>query len=80
MKTRKFAALRIRMKMRTQEERAWARGYRWAMKNGYESIRDCRMIAMAYAMGWISGNKRGMDVGGLKGYMEAPRHECGDCD
>jgi hypothetical protein len=58
----------------TAEERAWYRGYTWAIKNGYdentkvalgadlgdalsESIRDCRMIAMAYAMGYKNGRK-----------------------
>lgn len=60
--------------MRSQEDRAWSRGYRWAMQNGYGyeddgedsrardaaislSVRDCRIIAMAYAMGWKNGRK-----------------------
>lgn len=40
-----------------QETRAWKRGYTWAKKNGYTSIRDCRIIAMAYSKGFLNGRR-----------------------
>jgi len=48
------------------EDKAWHRGYNWAIKHGYndprsftveESTRNCRLIAMAYATGYVNGRK-----------------------
>jgi hypothetical protein len=40
-----------------QEFRAWSRGYSLAEKLGYTEIRDCRIMAMAYSLGWLNGRK-----------------------
>ena len=48
---------RIIMNQKDQSTRAWLRGYRWARAHGYETIRDCRVVAMAYEMGWMNGRK-----------------------
>lgn len=38
----------------TEKTRAWIRGLKMAMRMGYQSIRDGRLIAMGYENGWVA--------------------------
>lgn len=56
----------VKVKKLPAEDRAWIRGYNWAVKLGYSTnekddfstqVRNCRLIAMAYAQGFVNGKK-----------------------
>jgi len=47
-----------RARLRTANKLIWSRGFNWMKRNGYTSLRDLRIGAMAFEAGWKAAIKK----------------------